>query len=120
MTAASRSGVASGRITPHPIRLAQGFSHGKEDDMVFAFVKMALVALLVATLLWASVVLYLRSRRREALEARAEAISPAERQSYIRDGMRDHSRTMLRLSVALAWAAVLGFVVGLVWYVNFS
>lgn len=88
--------------------------------MVMSFLKVGLLALLVATLLWASVVMFLRSHRREALERRAAAIPPAERASYIREGMRRHSRAMLRLSVILAWAAAGAFVVGLVWYVNFS
>ena len=88
--------------------------------MVTAFLKVGLVALLLATLLWASVVLYLRSHRREALEERAAAIPPADRASYIRDGMRDHSRAMLRLSVILAYAATGTFIVALIWYVNFS
>lgn len=88
--------------------------------MIASFFKIGLVTLLVATLFWASVVLYLRSLRREELERRAGAISPAERERYIRDGMRAHSRRMLRLSVILAWAAAAAFVIGLVWYVNFS
>lgn len=88
--------------------------------MILSFVKIALIVLMIATLLWASVVLYLRSHRREALEARAAAIPAADRASYIARGMRAHSRAMLRASVILAWLAAGAFVVGLIWYVNFN
>lgn len=88
--------------------------------MIASFIKVGLVTVLLSTLFWASIVLYLRSRRREELEERAAAIPPAERASYIRQGMRDHSRAMLRLSVILAWVAAAGLVVGLIWYVNFN
>lgn len=88
--------------------------------MILSFFKIALVALLIATLFWASAVLYLRSVRREALEERARAIPPAERESYIAQGMRAHSRAMLRASVILAWVAAGALVVGLIWYVNFN
>ena len=49
--------------------------------MIASFIKVGLVTVLLSTLFWASIVLYLRSRRREELEERAAAIPPAERAS---------------------------------------
>ncbi len=92
---------------------------------MIAFLRLAVIGFLVLTALYWLLWVYARSLRRESLEKRwdaaaAEGAAPGQRDAYIRDGMREHGRSLRRRLVLLVYGVPLALVAALIWLNNYS
>lgn len=93
--------------------------------MFLQFFKLLLLAFILITAFYVSLVLYLRSLHRERLEQHWQAqrdrgIPEPDRDAFVARGMRRYDRSAWRRTLLLIYIVPVPVIVGLVWYVNYG
>ncbi|MGP6087828.1 hypothetical protein [Antarctobacter jejuensis] len=88
---------------------------------MFALARFLIMAAVVLTVVYGSLWLYLRARRRELLEIdwAAETAESRSKDDYVRDHLAEYDRRRHRTLIALVYVLPLGLVTLIVYLTNF-